>query len=53
MREIIERKFDLAVVGESNIDMIFSSLDSLPALDTKKTASGFEIALGDSAAIQA
>ena len=47
----MKKKYDLVVVGELNVDMIVSGLDSLPALGTEKIASGIEIVLGGSAAI--
>jgi CRISPR/Cas system CMR-associated protein Cmr3 (group 5 of RAMP superfamily) len=38
----MEKKCDLVVVGESNVDMIVSGLDTLPVLGTERIASEFE-----------
>lgn len=47
----MEKKSDLASVGELNVDMIVRGFDTLPSLGEEKIASEFEIVLGGSAAI--
>lgn len=44
-------KFDLVVVGELNVDLIFSGLNSFPSLGKEILANNFEITLGSSSAI--
>lgn len=47
----MKKDMDIVVVGDSNVDVIISGLDSLPVLGTEKLATGFDIVMGGSSTI--
>jgi sugar/nucleoside kinase (ribokinase family) len=51
MKRSTEKEFDVIVVGELNVDIIFNQIDSFPQIGKEKLAETVTLTLGSSAAI--
>ena len=48
---MIDKKFDVIVIGELNVDLILNQIDSLPEIGKEILASKMDLVLGSSSAI--
>jgi sugar/nucleoside kinase (ribokinase family) len=51
LKQMSNKKFDVLVVGELNVDLILNSIDSFPEMGKEKLAKKMDLTLGSSSAI--